>query len=467
MPQFEGVTTKRPRDECGVFALQGHRDSYTAAQVAYLGLLALQHRGQESAGMAAAGSAGIYCRKGMGLVTQVFNSDDSIEYPANTILGHVRYSTAGISNVNNAQPLVARSSRGTSIALAHNGNLFNNASLKQALLEDGHIFHTTTDTETILAYLFRYRHRGLAEAVRKVMAVTEGAYAAVVMDAEERLAAFRDPHGFRPLVMGRLNEAVIFSSETCALDAVGADFIREVEPGETVLVERGKMESFTSHPPLDESFCIFEFIYFARPDSIIHGKNVHLVRKAAGARLAQHISVDLDMVIPAPDSGVSAAIGMAEAAGLPLEWAVYRNPYQGRTFIEPTEAGRVQSARLKYNPVSCLVRDKKVAVVDDSLVRGTTARKLTALLRGAGAREVHFFISAPPYTNPCYYGIDIPVSSELAAAAKDASALAEAVDADSITFAAVEDLYAAVGHHNSGYCTACLTGNYPTSRQLK
>ncbi|MEW5785570.1 MAG: amidophosphoribosyltransferase [Bacillota bacterium] len=455
---------ERPRDQCGVFAMHHHNGGpHTAAQAVYLGLLALQHRGQESAGLAFPGAAGIQCRKGMGLVSQVFPREWLAEVTSATALGHVRYSTTGISNINNAQPLVARSTGGYGIALAHNGNLSNNDQLKQALLEEGHIFHATTDTETLLAYLFRFRKKGLAAAAAEIMQIVEGAYAAVAMDYEQMIA-FRDPFGFRPLVMGRLGKAVVFASETCALESVGAVFERELLPGEIVSAARGEVISTAVYPAAREAFCIFEFIYFARPDSTFQGQNVHLVRKAVGARLARRVVPGLEMVIPSPDSGVSAAMGMAEAARLPLEWAIHRNPYRGRTFIEPSPEGREQAARLKYNPIAALVKGKRVAVVDDSLVRGTTARKLTALLREAGAAAVHLFIAAPPYTHPCYYGVDIPVAAGLAAVEEDAEQrkLAASIGADSITYATLDDLYSAVGHNQSGYCTACFTGDYPT-----
>ncbi len=454
---------ERPREECGVFAVYNYNGPDTAAHIAYLGLMALQHRGQESAGMVFTGPGGMKCRKGMGLASQVFPRETLSEITASTVLGHVRYATTGNSNINNAQPMFARSSKGDGIALAHNGNLSNNARLRQAMLDQGHIFHATSDTETLLVFLFRHRRQGLARAVQETMAVAKGAYAAVAMD-NKVMTAFRDPYGFRPLVMGRIGEAVIFASETCALDTVGADFIREVEPGETILAEQGKISATATINRPPESFCIFEFVYFARPDSTFKGKNVHLVRKAIGSRLARQAAPDLDMVIPSPDSGTSAAMGLAEAAGLPLEWAVYRNPYLGRTFIEPTPGDREIAARLKYSPVSALLEGKNVAVVDDSLVRGTTARKLTAMLKGAGAAAVHFYIAAPPYTHPCYYGVDIPAAAELASIRTNPERLAGAVGADSITFLSLGDLYAAVGHNNTGFCTGCFTGNYPGAK---
>ena len=457
----EKTRTGRPKDECGVFAVHNYHGSHTAAEVTFLGLLALQHRGQESTGMAYYSPAGLQCRKGMGLVAQVFSREMLSSVSAASVLGHVRYSTTGISNIANAQPLIARSVAGRGIALAHNGNLSNNSLLKQAMLEEGHIFHATTDTETLLAHLFRYRRQGLVAAVAQAMQAVEGSYAAVLMD-DEQVVAFRDPHGFRPLVIGSLEEATVFASESCALDAVGADFVREVLPGEIVSAGRGELSSAVPFACPSSAFCIFEFIYFARPDSTFSGQNVHLVRKAIGSRLARTAVQGLDMVIPSPDSGISAAMGMAEWAGLPLEWAIHRNPYRGRTFIEPTQGERELSARLKYSPITDVVKGKNVAVVDDSLVRGTTARKLTVLLRDAGAASVHLYISAPPYRHPCYYGIDIPIASELAAVTGDPEHLARAVGADSLTFATLADLYAAAGGE-TGFCTACFTGCYPAA----
>ena len=453
----------KPREQCGVFAVYNYKGPGNAAIVTYLGLLALQHRGQESAGMAYAGDSGIELVRGMGLVEQVFNRPTLDAVKASTILGHVRYSTTGSSNPFNAQPLVARTFDGKAMALAHNGNLTNTRHLHNRLLEEGQIFHTTSDTEIILALIFRHRRQGLLKAIEITMQQIRGAYAAVLID-EDHLYAFRDPNGFRPLVIGRRDETYYLASETAALDTVGASLVREVEPGEIVAIGPEELISRSGNAAVRKSLCIFEYVYFARPDSVISGCNVHQVRKAVGSLLAGRVKQTLDMIIPSPDSGVSAAMGLAEALKLPLEWAVHRNPYLGRTFIEPTQGERELAVRLKFNPIAGLVRDKKVAVVDDSLVRGTTARILTSLLRAAGAMEVHLCIASPPYKNPCYYGIDIPVAADLAFSDSGLEVLAEQIGADSITFAEPEDLYRALGHDSGDYCTACFSGEYPGLR---
>jgi len=453
----------KPREQCGVFAVYNYMGPGNAAIVTYLGLLALQHRGQESAGMAYASTSGIELVKGMGLVDQVFSRPTLDAVKASTILGHVRYSTTGSSNPYNAQPLVARTFDGKAMALAHNGNLTNTRHLHNRLLEEGQIFHTTSDTEIILALIFRYRRQGLLRAIEQTMQEIRGAYAAVLID-EDHLYAFRDPNGFRPLVIGKIDDTYYLASETAALDTVGASLVREVEPGEIVSIGPDGLVSRSGNAAVRKSLCIFEYVYFARPDSVISGSNVHQVRKAVGSLLAGRVKQTLDMIIPSPDSGVSAAMGLAEALKLPLEWAVHRNPYLGRTFIEPTQNERELAVRLKFNPIAGLVKGKKVAVVDDSLVRGTTARILTSLLRAAGAKEVHLCIASPPYKNPCYYGIDIPVAADLAFSSAGLQILAEQIGADSITFAEPEDLYRALGHGSSDYCTACFSGEYPGLR---
>ncbi len=451
---------RRPREKCGIFAVYNYHNPENTATLTYLGLLALQHRGQESAGMAYQGTNGIECYKGMGLVENVFTRPVLDSIRAVTILGHVRYSTTGSSEVANAQPLLARSFDKTGIALAHNGNLTNTRRLYNEQVLEGQIFHTTSDTEIMLSYIFRYRHEGLVKAVQKTMNIVKGAYAAVVID-EEQMVAFRDPGGYRPLVIGRLGQAYVFSSETAALDTVGAEFLREVEPGEVVSVGPEGLKSFiTFHREAKPSLCIFEYVYFARPDSNIEGQSVHMVRKEVGSLLAGRIPVIPDMVVPSPDSGVSAAMGLAEALNLPLEWAIHRNPYLGRTFIAPTRDEREIAVRLKFNPIAGLVEGKKVAIVDDSLVRGTTARILTSLLMKAGAAEVHLCIASPPYKNPCYYGIDIPIAAELAALESGFDQMKTAIGASSLTFSEPEDLYSALGKGKNEYCTACFSGEY-------
>lgn len=459
VPAEDSIIDQRPREKCGVFAVYNYQGPGNAATIAYLGLLALQHRGQESAGMAYITSQGLQVAKGMGLVSNIFSRDDLFKISATTILGHVRYSTTGSSSTINAQPLLARSFDRKGIALAHNGNLTNTAHLHNKQLLEGQIFHSTSDTEIILSNIFRYRHLGLLSSVKKAMDIIEGAYAVVLMD-EKCMIAFRDPGGFRPLVVGKIDKSYIFASETAALQTVGAVFDREVEPGEIVMVNSKGLHAEIYKQAERKSLCIFEYVYFSRPDSEIDGKSVHLVRRRVGSLLGSRINANLDMVIPSPDSGVSAAIGLAESLKLPLEWAVHRNPYLGRTFIAPSQIEREMAVRLKFNPIKAVIKGKKVAIVDDSLVRGTTARVLASLLQSSGAAEVHLCIASPPYKHPCYYGIDIPAAKELAALHEDPRQLAASIGVNSITFAEPEDLYRAVGEEEGNYCTACFSGNY-------
>ena len=453
---------ERPRDYCGIFAIENHRGNMSAAEIAMFGLQSLQHRGQESTGISFADSIGLQTRKGMGLVGQVFSQKEMSEIEANSILGHVRYSTAGSSSLSNAQPLIAHSADGYSFAIAHNGNLVNSSVLWQELLEQGQIFLSTSDTEILLTHLYRNRHQHITDSIAEFMEISGGAYSAAVMD-QEKIVAFRDPHGFRPLCIGQLGDANIFASETCALDTVGAKYLREVQPGEIVLSSGGELNSFTpkSGGKSPKSFCIFEYIYFARADSILNGKNVHQVRKAIGKSLGSKINKHIDLVVPSPDSGIPAAMGLSEATGIPMDWAIYRNSYSNRTFIQPGQSNRERRAQLKYNPITEVVKGKSIAIVDDSMVRGTTAHQLTALLKKAGAREVHIIIASPPYLYPCYYGIDIPLSQELAMVLSDPDKMAEKLGADSLTFASLEDLYQGTGGNREGLCVACFNGDYP------
>ncbi len=450
---------QKPHEKCGIFAVCGYHGPLSAAYITYMGLLSLQHRGQESAGMAYLEEGNISALKGMGLVEQAFSNKILEEIAAPTVIGHVRYSTTGPSLIANAQPLIARTADHRGIALAHNGNLVNYRSLHGRLLEEGHIFHTTSDTEVMLFYIHLFRRAGLAEAVLKTMEIVKGAYAAVVTDGK-KLIAFRDPNGFRPLVIGALGSAFIIASETAALDTVNAHLIREVAPGEIITVEPGGMVSVKTARSSNSSFCIFEYIYFARPDSVFNGINVHNTRKRIGALLARHYSPGLDMVIPVPDSGISAAMGLAEALGLPLEWAIHRNPYLGRTFIKPGQNEREMAVRLKLSPIRDIVKGKRIIVVDDSLVRGTTCRILIKLLFAAGASEVHLCIASPPFKHPCYFGVDIPATVELNAC-RDSSSSNSAFGANSLVFAESQDLFQAAGLKPSQLCSSCFTGIYP------
>ncbi len=451
--------SEQPRDKCGIFAVYNCYGNYNATEIVFLGLQTLQHRGQESAGISYRTDGDIYSYKGMGLVNHCFSWKEMRSTANKTAMGHVRYSTSGASSITNVQPIVAQSADGYKIAVAHNGNLSNSSLLWKNYLEQGHIFQTESDTEIILAFLFQNRHKGLTQAVNDLMHLAEGAFSVVAMDNDE-MVAFRDPRGFRPLCMGSFDKGYIFSSETCALDTVGASFLREIKPGEIVTARKGKIRSISGITRM-ESFCIFEYVYFSRADSNLNGINVHRARKNIGARLAQYVNTEIDMIIPSPDSGVSAAMGMAQSTGIPMEWAIHRNPYGGRTFINPGEDSRKMGAHLKYNPVTPLVKGKRVAVVDDSLVRGTTAREITMMLKKAGALSVHFFIAAPPYRFPCYYGIDIPLIKDLAVAATNPEELARSIGCESLTFNTLDDLLAGIGGDKSMFCSACFNGIYP------
>lgn len=460
--------SEKPRDECGIFAVynfeQGtEKKSLNAAQTVSLGLQALQHRGQESAGITYRKDGKISSYKGMGLVGNCFSWKRLRKINSKTVLGHVRYSTTGSSTFNNIQPIIVHSSDGYTLAVAHNGNLSNSSFLWKSYLDMGHIFQTESDTEVIVAFLFQNRRYGLREAVTKLMYMAEGAFSVVAMTNDE-MVAFRDQRGFRPLSIGTLNNGYVFSSETCALNNLGASYERDVKPGEIVSVKNGKL-STVQVPPLEPSFCIFEYIYFARPDSDLNGINVHQARKNIGARLASYIKSDLDIIVPSPDSGVSAAMGLAEASGITFDWGIYRNPYGGRTFINPGQKSREMAARLKFSPISPLIKGKRVAVVDDSIVRGTTAKQLSLMLRKAGAKEVHFFIASPPYRHPCYYGIDIPLAVDLACSTEDTSNFAKTISCDSLSYNTVEDLYAGIGMDKSCFCSACFTGCYPVEQR--
>jgi amidophosphoribosyltransferase len=449
---------------CGVFGIHGHDE---AANIAYLGMHALQHRGQESAGLVAADDGRMYRHVSMGLVSDIFNRDVLAKLPGQTAIGHVRYSTAGSSELRNAQPFLFEYAGG-SIAIAHNGNLVNANELRVELEAQGSLFQTSSDTEVIVHLMAKARE---ADVVGKLMAALKrirGAYSLVLLATDgpnTKMIAVRDPNGFRPLVLGRLKDAYVISSETCSFDLIEGDLLREVEPGEIVVIEKGGM---TSHrvPALEEtSFCVFEHVYFARPDSLVNDKSVYRGREKMGMRLAEEAPVDADVVIAVPDSGVPAAIGYSRKSGIPFEMGLIRSHYVGRTFIEPQESIRHFGVRLKLSPVRSIVDGKRIVVVDDSLVRGTTSRKIVKMLRGAGAKEVHLRISAPPTTNPCYYGIDTPTRSELVASSHSIDEINKYVTSDSLAYLSHEGMMVAVGAPASGkgYCSACFTGNYPVA----
>jgi amidophosphoribosyltransferase len=444
------------KDECGVFGIFGHPE---AANLTYLGLYALQHRGQESAGIAASDGTEVRISKSMGYVADAFSEKTLEKLPGRIAIGHVRYSTAGDSKVDNAQPILIDCTHGQ-IAIGHNGNLVNAIELKDDLVRRGSIFQTSTDTEVILHLYARSRAASVEEAIVDAMSHVQGAFSLVLM-TKDRLIAVRDPHGFRPLALGRLGDAIIACSETCALDLIGATYLRDVEPGEVVVVSASGVKSFKPFPPARAAQCIFEHVYFARPDSYVFGESVNEVRTNLGRLLAREQSVAADVIVPVPDSGVCAAIGFAEESGIPMRVGLIRNHYVGRTFIEPQQSIRHFGVRVKLNPVRSILDGKRVVLVDDSLVRGTTSRKIVKMVRAAGAKEVHMRISCPPTISPCFYGVDTPRRSELIGATHTLEEIRKYIDADTVGYLSLEGLLSSVGRRRTSYCTSCYTGQYP------
>ncbi|MBV9224447.1 MAG: amidophosphoribosyltransferase [Acidobacteriaceae bacterium] len=453
-------------EECGVFAIYGHPE---AANLVYLGLYALQHRGQESAGAASSDGRKIHSVRKMGHVADIFTPDVLNQLPGDLAIGHTRYSTAGDTSLRNAQPLSVACSKGQ-VAVAHNGNLTNAIELRRDLEADGSIFQSTSDTEVILHLVARSRERTLSGALRDALLQIEGAFSLVFL-AQDRIIVARDPHGFRPLAMGKLEMpdgavATVFASETCAFDLINATYVSDVEPGEMVIVgpEGITREHYTT--PGVTAHCSFEHVYFSRPDSIVFGKPVAESREQMGRLLAREHPVEADVVVPVPDSGVSAAIGYAAESGIPYRQALIRNHYVGRTFIEPSQAIRDFGVKLKLNPVRHLLEGKRVVLVDDSIVRGTTSRKIVRMVRNAGAREVHLRISCPPTISPCYYGVDTPSQNELIAANNSLEQIREFVEADSLAYLSHDALRDSIKDTNSQFCYACYTGKYPTLVQI-
>ena len=444
------------RDECGVFGIYGNPD---AANLSYLGLYALQHRGQESAGIAAWDGARIRVERGMGYVADIFDEERLARLPGRSAVGHVRYSTAGASLLENAQPIVYNTNKGP-LAIAHNGNLVNAEEIRADLEAEGSIFTTTSDTEVFLHLMARSRAEGVVEALRDALARVRGAYSIVLLAGEKVMAA-RDPQGFRPLTLGRLGAAHVVASETCAFDLLDAETIRDVEPGEIVVLDEGGVASATFAMGRRTSFCIFEHVYFARPDSIVFGRPVAESRRAFGRRLAVEHPVEADVVVPVPDSGVFAALGYSEESGIPFGMGLVRNHYVGRTFIEPKQSIRHFGVKVKLNAVRAVVGGKRVVLVDDSIVRGTTSKKIVRLLKGAGATEVHMRISSPPTVNPCHYGIDTPRRRELIAAAHGIEAIREFIEADSLGYLTLDGMLHAFGRGETETCAACFSGRYP------
>jgi len=443
---------------CGVFGIHGHDE---AANIAYLGMHALQHRGQESAGLVAVDDGQLRRHAAMGLVSDAFNRETLARLPGVTAIGHVRYSTAGSSEVRNAQPFMFEYAGGQ-LAIAHNGNIVNANELRAELEASGSIFQTSSDTEVIVHLMAKAREPDVLGKLMAALRRVRGAYSLVLLTHDAKMIGVRDPNGFRPLVIGRLKDAFVLSSETCSFDLIEAEFIREVEPGEIVVIDKSGMTSHRLPELAPPTFCVFEHVYFARPDSFLNGKSVYRAREKLGRRLAQEAGVAADVVIPVPDSGVPAAIGYANEAKIPFEMGLIRSHYVGRTFIEPQDSIRHFGVRLKLSVVRAVVDGKRVIVVDDSLVRGTTSRKIVKMLRNAGAREVHLRIGAPPTTHPCFYGINTPTRSDLVAASHTVEEIGRYVTCDSIAYLSHDGMMAAIGADASGagYCSACFTGKY-------
>ncbi|MGH9639328.1 MAG: amidophosphoribosyltransferase [Bryobacteraceae bacterium] len=454
-------------EECGVFALYGHPE---AANLVYLGLYALQHRGQESAGIASSDGRTIHTIRKLGHVADIFNPGTLNRLPGALAIGHTRYSTAGDTVLQNAQPLSVACGKGQ-IAIAHNGNLNNAIELRRELEEDGSIFQSTSDTEVILHLVARSRERTLSGALREALLQIEGAFSLVFL-ADDRVIVARDPHGFRPLAIGSLalpegGTATVFASETCAFDLIGATYEGDVGPGEMIIVGPEGMAREHYTPPEAPAHCAFEHVYFSRPDSIVFGRAVAESRELMGRHLAREHPVDADIVVPVPDSGVAAAIGYASESGIPFGQALIRNHYVGRTFIEPSQAIRDFGVKLKLNPVRHMLEGKRVILVDDSIVRGTTSRKIVRMVRSAGAREVHLRISCPPTISPCYYGVDTPSLQELIAANHSIEEIRKYVEADSLAYLSHESLRTSLDDSDHRFCYACYTGKYPTLVQIE
>jgi amidophosphoribosyltransferase len=454
----------RLREECGVFGIYNHAD---AAALTALGLHALQHRGQEATGIVSFDGARFHSERRLGLVGDAFSDAAVIDKLKGTqAIGHVRYSTTGETILRNVQPLFAEL-HGGGFAVAHNGNLTNGLTLRRDLVRDGAIYQSTSDTEVVLHLVARSRKTGFVERFVEAIRQIEGAYAFVGM-TNKKLIGARDPLGIRPLVLGDLDGAPILTSETCALDIIGAKFVREIENGEVVIISESGIESHKPFPPMQERPCIFEYIYFARPDSVVKGRSIYEHRKAMGAVLAQEAPAEADVVVPVPDSGVPAALGYAQASGIPFELGIIRNHYVGRTFIEPTQKVRELGVKLKHSANRSVVEGKSIVLVDDSIVRGTTSFKIVKMMREAGAKAVHFRISSPPITHPDYYGIDTPDREKLLAATHSLEEMRQFVGADSLAFISVDGLYRAMGHDRRDparpqFTDHCFTGDYPTS----
>ena len=443
-------------EECGVVGVYGHPE---AANLVYLGLYALQHRGQESAGIVASTHSKMRLEVGMGLVADVFDPIRILKLPGPLAIGHNRYSTAGKSELVNAQPCMINYSAG-SLALAHNGNLVNAHAIRKGLGSKGAIFQSTNDSEVIVHLMAQSKAETFVDQAAEALRQVSGAYSLVLMTKTELVAA-RDPHGFRPLCLGKLDGSYIVASETCVMDLIEAEFIREVEPGELILINDQGIQSFFPFKKVETKHCVFEHIYFARPDSFIFGEHVYTARKNMGRAMAQESPADVDLIVPVPDSGVVSAMGFAEESGIPFEMGLIRNHYVGRTFIEPQSQIRHFGVKLKLNPVKEIIAGKRIAIIDDSIVRGTTARKIVKMLRDVGAKEIHLRISAPPILHSCFYGIDTPTKEELIAHTHDLEETRLYLAADSLAYLSLEKMMEVLENGKKKFCSACFDGNYP------
>ena len=443
-------------EECGVFGIYGHRE---AANLTYLGLYALQHRGQEAAGIVSSDGKHVYQEKGLGLVSDLFTRDRLLPLRGTMAIGHNRYSTTGANSIKNVQPILVNFALG-SLALAHNGNLINASLLRDELEAYGSIFQSTTDSEVITHLIAHSRESSLMERLTDALFRIKGAYSLVIL-SEGGLIAARDPYGLRPLCLGRIRDAYVIASETCAFDLIGAQYIRDIEPGEIILINQNGIQSHKPFPVKQPALCIFEYVYFARPDSRIFNHSVYGIRKNLGRQLAREASVPADIVIPVPDSGVPAALGYSEASGIRYDTGLIRNHYVGRTFIEPAQAIRHFGVKIKLNPVREVLEGKRVVVVDDSIVRGTTSRKIVKMIRQAGAKEVHLRISSPPIISPCFYGIDTPTREELIGSSHSIEEIRRYITANSLDYLSMEGMLKAAPHKDDQYCTACFSEKYP------
>ena len=447
---------------CGIFGISGQQE---AARLAYLGLFALQHRGEESAGIISTDGKKIKSHRGMGLVGDIFNEPVLKTLKGNIAVGHVRYSTTGSSNIKNVQPFLVSHKKGN-IAVAHNGNLTNTYELKEKLEEKGAIFQSTMDSEVIVHLLAHSSNKDYRQRVVEALSQLDGAYALTIL-MDDILIGARDPHGFRPLCIGKVDGAYVLASETCALDLIHAEYVRDVEPGEVVFIGKKGIESINPFPKKKHAFCIFEYIYFARPDSNIFGKNVYLTRKRLGRQMAKESPVKCDLVMPIPDSGNSAALGFAEEAKTSFELGMIRNHYVGRTFIQPTQGIRDFRVRVKLNPIKDVLKGKRLAIVEDSIVRGTTSKARVKTIRDAGVKKLHMRISCPPIKSPCFYGIDFPSKKELIAANNSVKDIQKFLQLDSLKYLSIKGMLKAMLSPSCEFCTACFDGKYPTKLPKK